>query len=543
LTSNRLAFAGAAVVASAILMFLAGSAEATTFCVPGFFAACPNNGTNVANLNLENAASSFGTDGVADTIYVDASTYTDPATFEPVGTDALNIIGSGVDKTVITSSASGNIFVANLNSSSRQVDMSDLTIEIPASFPDVGGNGSALQAKNGTFDHVDIRSLNNRSDGADSLIGTTVWKHSHVYGAAGGTIGDGFVPNSSGPPGSLLISDTTIDDASWGVVAYYKTEPVTLRNSRINPAQAYNVRVSDGGQFTMENSVIVTGGSEAVSVASTGAPADLANVSATIRNSTIIQGPNADATDRGVKVEVTNSFDASATVTDSIIRGFKNTWETVAPFGPGLGHVSLSFKYSNFDPVGLPEDSPAVDLTGPGNINQDPMFAGANDFRLMSGSPSIDTGDPAPGGILDDYDGAVRPQDGNGDGSAIRDQGAYEAPIVPTCLNTASLCPPPIDTTKPVVSKVKFKAPQKKAGSLMFRLSEAATVKVTFKPVPAKKKPMRKTVKLSKKAKAGANTLKLKKGKLKSGKYRLTIVAVDVAGNESKPIVKKVRAH
>ena len=65
---------------------------------------------------------------------------------------------------------------------------------------------------------------------------------------------------------------------------------------------------------------------------------------------------------------------------------------------------------------------------GTGNINVDPGFAFANDFHLMPGSPCIDTGTNAPPGGLaaQDGDGNPRPLDGNGDGQAVADMGAYE---------------------------------------------------------------------------------------------------------------------
>ena len=74
-------------------------------------------------------------------------------------------------------------------------------------------------------------------------------------------------------------------------------------------------------------------------------------------------------------------------------------------------------------------------------------------------------------------------------------------------------------------------------------LSEAATVKATFKPVPAKKKGQkkRKTLRLTRRAVAGVNKISIRKRKLRPGKYRLTISATDTAGNKSRTIVRKVK--
>lgn len=68
-----------------------------------------------------------------------------------------------------------------------------------------------------------------------------------------------------------------------------------------------------------------------------------------------------------------------------------------------------------------------VHWQGTGNIHADPLFVDpANgNFRLQAGSPCIDMGDN-PKAPEDDIEGTPRPQDGNADGLAIVDMGAYE---------------------------------------------------------------------------------------------------------------------
>ena len=64
---------------------------------------------------------------------------------------------------------------------------------------------------------------------------------------------------------------------------------------------------------------------------------------------------------------------------------------------------------------------------GGGNINENPLFAGADvrDYRLTPDSPCVDA---APWGPLFDLDGKPRPIDGDGDGYTAFDVGAYELP-------------------------------------------------------------------------------------------------------------------
>ncbi len=77
---------------------------------------------------------------------------------------------------------------------------------------------------------------------------------------------------------------------------------------------------------------------------------------------------------------------------------------------------------------------------GGDNIDEDPMFVlpidpstaptTTGNLRLKLGSPAIDKGDDLIVTVATDLDGEARKQDGNGDGTAIVDMGAYEAPTL-----------------------------------------------------------------------------------------------------------------
>jgi hypothetical protein len=64
---------------------------------------------------------------------------------------------------------------------------------------------------------------------------------------------------------------------------------------------------------------------------------------------------------------------------------------------------------------------------GKGNIDEIPLFIDPNEgnYHLRFDSLCIDTGDPN-SSVADDIDGTIRPKDGNNDGKAVCDMGAYE---------------------------------------------------------------------------------------------------------------------
>jgi hypothetical protein len=107
-----------------------------------------------------------------------------------------------------------------------------------------------------------------------------------------------------------------------------------------------------------------------------------------------------------------------STVINSIFWGNTGSYSTTEAQQVGYGTVA---SYSCIEGLDA--------LTGNGNIGSDPMFVDAenDDLRLLSGSSCIDAGDNT---VVDtnsiDLDGNQRIIDGDGDGEAIVDMGAYE---------------------------------------------------------------------------------------------------------------------
>jgi hypothetical protein len=64
---------------------------------------------------------------------------------------------------------------------------------------------------------------------------------------------------------------------------------------------------------------------------------------------------------------------------------------------------------------------------GPGNLSSDPKFLdpASRDYRLRGRSPAVDAGTNTAAPTTD-LRGLARPLDGNGDGVAVTDMGAFE---------------------------------------------------------------------------------------------------------------------
>ena len=118
-------------------------------------------------------------------------------------------------------------------------------------------------------------------------------------------------------------------------------------------------------------------------------------------------------------------------------------WGNLAPNGPQIYNDGSSFATVTYS-----------DVQGgwAGNIDIDPLFVdpGSGNYRLSAGSDCIDAGDNAavPPGVTTDLDSNPRIVDGDRDGDAVVDMGAYENMVVfvETCcavnvgMTSATLC-------------------------------------------------------------------------------------------------------
>lgn len=412
----------AALAAVAAVGLGAGEAGATTFCVPNFTAACPNANGNVAVADLEEAMSLDGFDAEPDQVIVAGGTYTEDAdyepsagsvgTFQPTGADPLIITGAGVGVTHLTSAATGNIFLVNLghNGNARDIVIRDLDLQVPTSFNDNGG--AALQLFHGdTAERIAVESLNNGSDGVVAVDPGNKIRDSEVFGQIGGLVATALSTGSE--EAELLVEDVAVFSASSALAANGINSTLTARRLESFGTRTYGATAS-AGTVRIENSLLnmEDGVGLFVSPAADDAAIKADHVTAFNSSGSV---PALEA-----KKFAVSTGAGTLEVTNSIMRGFGSGYKIERPIGSGA--LSIKARYSNLPSNGTNENG-QVDF-GTGNIDADPLWNTA--YQLPSNSPSVDAGDPAPGGLAVDFLGAPRPNDGNGDGLAVRDQGMFE---------------------------------------------------------------------------------------------------------------------
>ena len=301
--------------------------------------------------------------------------------------------------------------------------------------------------------------------------------------------------------GHLTVDRTRVTGGDMGVLV--DALDATITNSLVRQTWTYGTAIKVQPDLNYSSSVLADG----LTVVGQNTP-DVAGVVATTSASPA----------RNAEVKLTNS----------VIRGAFNPLGAVAT-GAGAAKISASFAdYNGNESVTIGAGA-TIDETHVTNVGDAGFADPANgDYRLRAGSPLVDLGEPdVPQGL--DLEGSPLVADGNGDGFARRDIGAFE-------LQPASPQPQPqADTQPPVVSDFRARRP-----GVSYKLSENARVTVRVQRRLAGRRARYRTLgKVAKSAMQGANRLKLTRRirakAVRPGRYRAVIVAVDAAGNRSAP--------
>ena len=545
----RLATAGAAVTfACAILPSAAGAAD---YCVSPN-QSCGQN--NVASLQdgLDQAAST----DEGDRLLLGADIYVAPAGgtgFNYADSSPLEIVGAGRGQTILTAQQNAVHRVLYLDAWSGS-SIHDLTVRIPQ---EVAENFSGLVTTSAAR-RIEVT--------AEPIQGK---RHYGAVLEAGAVLEDSSVTLDPG-------------ENSIGVMLHESNAfsgPNVLRRSAIRAEIGAQIQ----GPNVMERSRVIAGARGVTAAGSDIAITDsllvlLGNAGTVLRAETATNW-NTNVTADGLTIYAPNQPDtggvavstapdsarsAHLTLTNSIVRGFT----PLAAVAGGAGTGTISASYSDYDPNGNIAFGASASIAGSNvsnvgdaGLNEQP----GHEYSLLPDSPLLDMGDPgAPQGL--DLTGNPRVADGNGDGIARRDLGAFE--LQPPSASVGESGSPAAggpgdgaaaaDTDAPRVSGFRStrsvfavaraatpRAARAARGTrLRYALTENARVVLKIQRRLAGSR-FRTVGTLRRQGLAGPNrvrfTGRIGRRALRPGRYRAVITATDAAGNRSAPVAARFR--
>jgi hypothetical protein len=429
----------------------------------------------------------------------------------------VEIVGAGVGKTVLTSKLGGSGNVLFLSGGSG-TSIHDLTIRIPEDV--APGDFRGLTTKN-VARHISVWDEPTQSESVEGVLL-----------ANGGQLEDSVLTLTSKKSGGVRT-----------VSSLAGAPPNVVRGSKVS---AVNTGITFKGIDRVEGSVVTARGlgiwaegdssieSSVVRVTQTngsGIYSVPTPTGTTVRvdGSTIVEPGQAGEDGIVANTDPNPLQDIHIDVANSVI----GAADPLVPVATGKGRVLFNTSYSAYDRTGLPvsgsggawdvTENAVTDVKDFGFVD-----AASGDVHLRADSPLVDAGDPAtPQGL--DLDGNPLVADGNADGTATRDIGAYELQPAPGGGEGG----PGADTLPPVISG--FRAARTR---LSYRLSESARVTVRIQRRLGGRRARYRTLgKVAASARTGPNRTRvgarLRRRDARPGRYRAVIVAVDAAGNRS----------
>jgi PKD domain len=342
------------------------------------------------------------------TIEIGSGTYSHAGGFSLVtSATALSVNGAGAGQTVLKATGTGLYVLELSGTGAANCTLEGVTIALD------GHSQHGLEMANATASGIETR-LDPGADPGESGVFLMLATLRDSTIQAGGESGVGIDATSA----SDVIGHVSVS-AAKGVVAAADT---TVRRSTIHTSGGGALRaLGTGTDLTADDDLIVqkrTGAAPAPVVAAE------EGGSLTLRSSTVVSED-----DEEVGLFSTNgSGDAtSLTANNSILSGFDASGSYYR-LGEAGGSADMTIEY---DDIGPGTDSATNGtLTASSNIDADPRFVdpASGDFRPRYDSPAIDGGGECLSLCLGiaDLDGVSRPIDGDGDGVAVRDLGAYE---------------------------------------------------------------------------------------------------------------------
>ena len=410
----------------------AAPAGAAVFCVAPETLACPGGQLPTLQQGLDAALAAPG----PDTVQLPEGTVTGPGFYDSADPDnRVTLVGAGRDRTVITSPTStGSDYSLDLRNSAT---LSDLTVK---QFTPAVPNQDALLLV-GTADRVGVSS-SIASDARASFNGTA----RHV---------------SASGPATVFVNGTLEDSDITGGQLYTGTGASVFR--RIRVVSPFGV----GGQnssVVISSSLVVNTDPNGTVGSFTASPVPNSHATTVLSNNTFIGGGGPGCVGIAISGQngsytPPNDFAVNdATIANTVVRNCKTTLVRDADGDDRTANVTVRNSDIDLSPIAVTQTGAGTLTAGPGagNLSVDPLFVGLNGFdqELRFSSPLVDQGltDPvSPEESATDLNGNPRVVDGNGDGVARRDIGAFEYQRRPPVASAAVSSP-----TTPVGQAVTF---------------------------------------------------------------------------------------
>jgi hypothetical protein len=425
--------------------------HAATICVAVSAPSCGSNQPNV-QAALDAAEST----AEADRVVVGAGIFDGPFLYV-AGIDAggVDLVGQG-PQTILTESPNApvdDVVVLDLRAdvAGNAANVSDVAVHIPANAT-AGNPGNIGIDAGGLVQRVHV-SGNPTDLGGNSQVGVVL--------GPGERLTDSEIRMPSAPPGGSFAIGVSVRgtgspqaEISTSVI----TGPIGIEVAGSRALVSRSVIASRllgvdvcASEVVAEDSVFrpFTGVGISVNAGRCGGTA----ASLTARHLTIVGAGVTAAT--GIEVSANNQAPTvarTATISHSIIRDVETAIRTSTqdPAAPAPATTSIGASIFEAARVTTTSDGggAATLLEPQANIDADALFADPllGDFSLLTDSPAVDNAFSPPlasGESATDLAGNPRIADGDGDGTAERDIGAFERPGVPTTSSTTTTTQPP----------------------------------------------------------------------------------------------------
>jgi len=563
--THRIIASTVTTLAALAVMVPGASAASTVECVGFVMASAPGDCTTLYVAGGLQLALDAVQDADADIVRIAPGFYNGSFTLASAHGD--RIIGSGIAQTLLqNATATGATALTLTGAQAEPIEVSDLAIGRPS-----GTSGSrAVAAAHVVLERVELRATNSTgvlTTALDANDVRIVDSSIEVGGTAARAVyahtGDVTIEHSSIAPLTTTTGTAVSVDGP-------DVHAIVRRTSIGDPGGSTSFEyglVTPSGAILLVDSLVDMGtrfGARGVVASSSNGmnPTQLI-----IRRSTIVGTGTVQWGVYGSSIAATGPLET--TIEDSVIDLTGTGAQPVRCLRSAAGVVNA------FELTGVAFDAPVIQeglscgavaarIVDTHAIPSASMFInpGSHDFRPLPSGPLVDAGTPLFASTTLDLAGAARVQDGDANGKAVLDLGAYEAPtkLQPVPPNTGTPGGDEIviaevsgDTTRPTV---KLVGPAKRSpflrtirGAFGFvKLTERRAFQVTSSETASGKLTLARKVGKRFVALKGGQSLRLTRGARRigwtgkwqgaavpAGTYRVTIVATDAAGNVSTP--------